>query len=337
MPNLSYKKFQVGLKKNKERIFLFNGDENFLKNEGISSIMKKYEGTYDEDFDLYKSEGKDVGDEEIAAELDAASMFNENKFVIIENVDKCPIKTKNVIKKWLENPNEGIIALFSTSEKVSAKKVKFFEQFEKYAVCINCSKLEYDDLIKWIPDRFEQLNKKIDEESIKFMIDMVGFDLYKMNNEIKKISILVQQRENVILEDVKKVVSDIRDDSVFDLVDAIINKNVQKSLKMIFNVIKDRSDQAILLVSLLLRQFKQISMFIDLNNKGFSEIDMAQKIGINPYFLKDIRIQANKLKDSDIFKMFNKLLLTDLKLKSSPLSCNAVIESLVLEFCAACD
>lgn len=334
MANQSYKKFQTALKKSKERIFLFNGDENFLKSEGISLILSKYDGSYDEDLDIYRAEGKDVNEDQVGIELDTVSMFNENKIVIIDNVDKCTVKTKNVIKKWLENPNENVVALFSTSEKVSPKKVKFFEQFEKCAIVVNCSKLEYDDLIKWIIDGFEQIKKTIDEDAIKFLIDMVGFDLYKMYNEIKKISIYTREREKVTLKDVEKVVSDIRDDSVFDLVNSIINRDMNKSLKMVSNVVKDRSSQAILLISLLLRQFKHITIFMNLNSKAVSEVDMAQKIGINPYFLKDLRSQSYNFKNVDIFKIFNKLLLTDLKLKSSPLSCNAVIENFIMEFCA---
>ena len=35
MSTLSYKKFSSSLKKSQDQIFLFNGDEDFLKDEGI--------------------------------------------------------------------------------------------------------------------------------------------------------------------------------------------------------------------------------------------------------------------------------------------------------------
>jgi len=333
MSTLSYKRFLTSFRKSKDQIFLFNGNEGFLKDEGISLILEKYEGKYDEDFDLTIMQGKEVNDSQIIGELSAAPMMNEYRIVVIRDVNKCTVKVKNILKKWLDDPGDSTIGVFSTSEQISPKKVKFIEKFSEKAVIINCYELEYNDMVDRIKGGFADKKRDVDQHIIDFMIDMIGFDLSKMKNEIKKVLIYTVNKDSINLEDVSQVVSNIRSDSIFSLVDMIISKDTVKSLKTIGNVIKDRSDQGILLVALLCRQLKNILIYDSLYRVGLDDITIAQRIGINPYFLRNVGSQSRKLGTTNVVRAFNKLLSMDIKLKSSPLSCNAVIENFVIDFC----
>jgi DNA polymerase-3 subunit delta len=333
MSALSYKQFIKSLKKSKNQIFLFNGNEGFLKGEGTDLLLKKYAGMYDEDFDLVLLNGKEVKDTQIIGELNAAPMMNDYRIIIIRDVNKCTVKVKNIIKKWLDDPSDSIIGIFSTSEQVSPKKVKFIEKFSDKAVIVNCYEIEYKDMVQRIKDGFAERKREVDEHIIDFMIDMIGFDLSKMKNEIKKVLIYANDKPIITLDDVSRVVSNIRSDSIFSLVDLIVSKEIQKALKMVSNVIKDRSDQGILLVSLLCRQLKNILIYDNLRRTGLEDSIIAQRIGINPYFLRNIGSQSGKLGTTNVVAAFKKLLLMDIKLKSSPLSCNAIIENFVVDFC----
>ncbi len=188
-------------------------------------------------------------------------------------------------------------------------------------------------MVQRITDSFKEYNKKIDKHIIDYMIDMIGLDIFKMKNEIKKVLIYIGDKDVVVLDDVNAVVSNIRSDSIFTLVDTIFSNNITKSLKITSNVIRDRGDQGILLVSLLSRQLKNVIMYRELANSGLRDNVIVQKIGINQYFLKDIANHAIKTRAVNSVEAFKKLLSVDVKLKSSPLSCNAIIERFVLEFC----
>jgi len=329
---ISYKRFIKSLKKSKDKIFLFNGDENFLKDESVNLIKNKYKDLYDIDFDFLEYYGKDTSNSEIGIELNTTPMMNSFRLIIFHNIDKSDVKSKNIIKKWLDNPNDSIIFISTTSEQISLKKTtQFFTKLSETACTVSCYKLKYKEMKEWIIDNIKKYDKVIEDNAIEYLIDMVGFDLYKMNNEIKKID-LYTKNNNITLKDISNVVSDIRTDTIFELVDSIIYKDLKKSIRMAKNVILESSD-AIALVSLLYRKLMQCSIIIDMTNKNIDDSKIRESLSISPYALNQLKFSLNQISKLNIFNLFCLLLDTDIKLKNSYNNHGNITDDLIVEFC----
>jgi DNA polymerase-3 subunit delta len=330
---VSYKKFLKNLKKSNDKIFLFNGDENFLKDEAVNLIKDKYKNFYDIDFDFLEYYGKDINSDEIGSELNTTPMMNNFRFIIFHNIDKSDVKSKNIIKKWLDNPNDSIIFVSTTSEQISLKKTtQFFTKLSEIACTVSCYKLDYKEMKEWIIDCIKKYNKIINDNAIEYLIDMVGFDLYKMNNEIKKIDLYSNSKNNITIEDISKVVSDIRTDTIFELVDSIISKDLRKSIRMAKNVILESSN-AIALVSLLYRKIMQCSMILDMINKNLDDSKIRENLSISPYALMQLKVNLPQISKLNIFKLFSLLLDTDIKLKNSYNNYSNIIDDLIIQIC----
>jgi len=328
---VSYNSFLKKINKSKDKIFLFNGDENFLKNEAINIIKNKYKEYYDIDFDYLEYYGKDTSSEEIIGELNTFPMINDFRLIIVHNIDKCDIKTKNIIKKWLDNPNNSIIFISTTSEQINLKKsTQLFSKLDDIATVVSCYKLDFNNMKEWVIGQFSKLNKNIEENSLEYLIDMVGFDLYKMNNEIKKIDLSIKEN-NVTINNIKNIVSDIRSDSIFDLVDSMISKDLKKSIRISNVIIKETSD-VIAIISLLYRKLMQGSIVIDLINKNIDDNKIRETLSVSPYILMQIKNDLTKISKLNIFKLFKLLLDSDIKLKNS-IDYSSIMNDLIIQFC----
>lgn len=329
---ISYNSFLKKINKSKDKIFLFNGDENFLKDEALSIVKNKYKEYYDIDFDYLEYYGKDTSSEEIIGELNTFPMINELRLIIVHDIDKCDVKTKNVIKKWLDNPNGSIIFVSTTSEQINLKKsTQLFSKFNDTANVVSCYKLDFSGMKEWIINQFSKYNKTIEENSIEYLIDMVGFDLYKMNNEIKKIDLSIKE-SNITLNNIKNIVSDIRSDSIFDLIDSMIYKDLKRSIRISNAIIKDTSD-VIAIISLLYRKLMQGSIVIDLINKNVDDNKIRETLSVSPYILMQIKNDLTKISKLNVFNLFKLLLDSDIKLKNST-DYNSIMNDLIISFCS---
>ena len=329
---ISYNSFLKKINKSKDKIFLFNGDENFLKDEAINIVKNKYKEYYDIDFDYLEYYGKDTSSEEIIGELNTSPMLNELRLIIVHDIDKCDVKTKNVIKKWLDNPNGYIIFVSTTSEQINLKKsTQLFSKFSDVANVVSCYKLDFSGMKEWIVNQFSKYNKTIEENSIEYLIDMVGFDLYKMNNEIKKIDLSIKE-SNITVNNIKNIVSDIRSDSIFDLIDSMISKDLKRSIRMSNAIIKETSD-VIAIISLLYRKLMQGSIVIDLINKNIDENKIRETLSVSPYILMQIKNDLTKISKLNVFNLFKLLLDSDIKLKNS-IDYNSIMNDLIIAFCS---
>jgi DNA polymerase-3 subunit delta len=331
---ITYNRFIKGLKKSKDQIFFFNGDENFLKDNGVLSIIDKYNDKYDKDFDFLEYYGKNINSDELATELVTTPMISDYRLIIIYNIDKCEIKTKNIIKKWLDQPNKFIIFISTTSEQISLKNTtQFFQKLSEVSSTVSCYKLEDKDMKQWIIEKLKESNKTIEESAVEYLVDMVGSDLYKMSNELKKIVLYLNSKEDVKINDVRSLVSDVRSDNIFDLVDSIISKDLKKSIRMSKNVIREGGD-AIALVSLLYRKLMQGAVIVDMIKRHIDDNRIRESLGLSPYALMQTKEKLDQISKLDIFKLFRKLLDTDIDLKSNHIDVNVVVENLIIEFCS---
>ena len=145
------------------------------------------------------------------------------------------------------------------------------------------------------------------------LVDHIGNDLSRIENEVDKILINLSNRKNITEDDVEKYVGVSKDFNVFELQAALATKNLPKAIQIIqyFEANPKAAPIQFILPSLY-SFFSKVFMIHGLNTRD--EKTVAASLGINSFFIKDYLKAANIYSYPDVEKLI--LLLSEYNLKS---------------------
>jgi len=244
-------------------------------------------------------------------DLDTYSLFNEKKVVFCKNASflsslKCEIDHDiDLLTKYLNNPNPDNILIISLT-KLDGKKniVKLIKE--------KCTLIDDNiDINKYIKDKLK--GYKIENDAITYFTINMNDDISHINNELEKLMELKYDSKVITKEDIDLVVIKRIDNNIFDLIDAIISKNKEKSLKIYENMVNYGEDIFKIFVSLSnqIRLIYQVKVLKSLKNE-----EIAEKLNLkNPKQVMALRYKIDKYTEQELLDYLYKLAIMDEELK----------------------
>lgn len=164
------------------------------------------------------------------------------------------------------------------------------------------------------------------------ILQLVGQNLSEINNETMKLKQYLGDKTEATIDDVLKVVSHARVDSIFDLTNAIGRRDRSGALVYLAHLLENGQSEVGAL-SLILRHVRILAALREGQSIGLTGAKLSAKVGIPNFFLKQYQEQAKKWDDRKITKTLNALHKTDLALKSSPVSSHIWLENFIVQTC----
>jgi len=196
---------------------------------------------------------------------------------------------------------------------------------------IRFQSLRGKDLRDWIQKRVTEGGGTISAGAISLLAELIGSDLWVMDSEIKKLLLYTSNRP--ITEDVvKRVVSQTREVDVFDLTDALLNRETQTAHRVLQRLIKKGMSASYLLV-MITRQLRFIVRAKELA-QGLPRPQVRDKLGLtSDYVLDKILSQAKAYSLPRLKEVYHKLLETDFAIKTGKYDGDLALDLLITELC----
>ncbi len=225
----------------------------------------------------------------------------------------CPPRLSESGSRW--RAGTPFFIFFETTKTINAqnKLFKFLKQ-NKDTKIQEFKLLKGLELSNWIAGEFSKYNLKIQKDALHLFLDFVGNDLWKIKNEINKLANYCKDKREVGIDDIKLLVQAKIDNDIFNTIEAIANKNENKSLKLIDNHIQ-KGDNMFYILSMIAYQFKNLLMIRDLIDKSKNYNEINKELKMHPFVFKKSYKLANLFKTIDLKNIYNKILETDLKIK----------------------
>jgi DNA polymerase-3 subunit delta len=245
-------------------------------------------------------------------DLDTYSFFNEKKVVWCKSATFLTASKSEInhdiamLTKYLNNPNPQNILIISCSKADSKKNI--VKLLKKQAKCIDID-INLNDYVKKMSDGY-----KVSASTISYLLENTGSDIERITNELNKLLEFKSQEKEINNKDIDLVVIKKIDSNIFDLIDAIISKNKQKSLMIYQNMINYGEDVFRILISLAnqIRLIYQVKVLRNLSND-----EIASRLNLkNPKQVMAIRYKIDKYKESDLLDYLYKLALMDEEFKT---------------------
>ncbi|MFH1838059.1 MAG: DNA polymerase III subunit delta [Candidatus Kuenenbacteria bacterium] len=297
-------------------IFLY-GEDTFRSKEKLKELMKKFQKEIDfSNLNILVLEGKDLDTNKLEQIFSFGGFLAKKRMIIIKNLFK-ECQDKKILEEILNILNkkniENILIFYEgkIDKKMDNIKKEIFEKLKKEKYSYEFSLLTGIKLKDWARKRIENQEAKIENQALENLIAIVGSDLWRMSNEINKLC-AYKFKKIIIQEDLDLLIANKIDENIFNLVDAIGNKNKTLALKLINDQFKTSSSINYLL-SMIVRQFRILLQIKDLslNNQNFSQLKL------HPFVIQKASIQAKKYSFDKLKNIYHQLLEMDIKLKNS--------------------
>ena len=185
----------------------------------------------------------------------------------------------------------------------------------------------WEKIKNWIIQRQSHYNIKISQSGINKLIDLIGSNYRYLDNELIKLS---NYKPDKIIEeeDIELMVSGIKESSIFELIDSILEKNILKSSKLL-QVMVGSGQNFFSIQQMLSRQVRLIIMAQELNHT-MNLKDLQKKIQVSSsYAFNKIVNQSKQHSNKRMKEILENLLEMDIQIKSGSKSEKEILQKLI--------
>ena len=238
-------------------------------------------------------------------------MFAERQVVLLKEAQQ--MRDIERLEPYIENPLASTIFVVSYKEKKVDGRTRLAKLLKEKGVVLTTKKLYDNQLPEWTEELIQSKGHTISSKALMLLVDHIGNDLSRIENEVDKILINLSDRKNITEDDVEKYVGVSKDFNVFELQAALATKNLPRAIQIIqYFEANPKAAPIQLILPSLYTFFSKVFMIHGLNSRD--EKTIASALGINPFFIKDYIKAASIYAYPDVEKLI--LLLSDYNLKS---------------------
>jgi DNA polymerase-3 subunit delta len=300
-------------------IFLY-GSDTFRSRQKLNEIIEHYKKIHKSGLNLIPLDLEEKNYKNFIENFQSVAMFKEKKLIVLKSASK-NFEFKESFRKEIKKfANSKEIILFYEEGDL---KDDFFEKIKKNSKWQNFQILEGEKLKLWIKKEIKKFGVEIEENALKRLIEFVDSDLWRMENEIKKL-VSFSQGKKIGLKDVEALVSPEIETDIFKTIDAIGQKNKVLALKLIHKHL-EKGDSPLYLLSMINYQLKNIILVKDLIERRRPLIEA----GLYPFLLQKTIYQARKFSFQEIKKIYQRIFEMDLKIKSGQINPELALDLLV--------
>ena len=185
-------------------------------------------------------------------------------------------------------------------------------------------------LARWIRNRVEEKGARITPGAIRLLSQLVGGNLWTMDNELEKLALFVGQRE-IAEADVRTLVSQAREANIFNAVDALLEAKPGVALGLMHRL-RDDGAEFPYITNMVARQLRLLALARDLIDRGHGQREIGERLGLTHEFaLKRTMGQARRHSWSSIRWLYGELMEADLAVKQGRLEQDLALDILVGE------
>jgi len=313
------------IKKIKNNIFLFYGENDGYKNHVIKDIfIDNYKGN------IERFEESEILNnfENFISSLINKSFFDELKLIVISRVSEKIIK---LIDELLDREINDVTIVLNTNNLEKKSKLRTIFEKDKNLICVPFYKDDNRTLIQLANNFFKNNKIAISQEIVNLIVERSSGDRINLNNELNKISLFLLNKEKINIDDVIKLTNLAENYSISELADNCLSKNIKK-INKIFNENVFSVDDCILIVRTLLLKSKRLLEIKKINNSN-KNIEQVISNYKPPIFWKDkeiVKNQVSKWSLNDTEKLIYKIHDIELMIKKNYYSSLNIVSDFIL-------
>jgi DNA polymerase III subunit delta len=308
-------------------IYFFMGEEPYYIDKLTEFIENNVLQEHERDFNQTILYGRDVTMEDVISNAKRFPMMADHQVVIVKEAQELA-KSIDKLESYAENPQPSTVLVFAYKYKTLDKRKKVTKNIVKTGLIFESKKLYENQVGEWVKRVLSGQGYAIEPKAIIMLVEFLGTDLSKINNELDKLKIVLPKGHTISAKDVEDNIGISKDYNNFELRKAIGEKNQLKAYKIIDYFAQNPKDNPIVVTtSLVFSFFSQLLQYHGTKDKNPK--NLANVLKVNPYFLKDYDLAARNYPMKKVSAVI--ATLRDIDIKSKGVGANALPQSDLLK------
>ena len=272
-------------------VYWLEGEEDYFIDKVVDYAEHHILNESEASFNLTVFYGKDASWPDVINACRRYPMFAERQVVVLKEAQQ--MRDTEKLESYVENPLASTVFVVSYKEKKLDARKKFAKLIKEKGVLLTTKKMYENQLQEWTQELLQSKGLTISQKGLLLLVDHIGNDLTRIENEIDKISVNLGKRTNITEDDIEKYIGVSKDFNVFELQAALAAKDLAASVRIIqYFEANPKAAPIQLILPSLYSFFSKVFMVFGAGTSDDKTI--AANIGVNPYFVKDY-VKAAKL------------------------------------------
>lgn len=314
--------------------FLFGNDEF-----AITRKLKEFEADFPDptsaDMNTARLDARSLSEDDLNNAVNAMPFLAKRRLVLLQNPSS-KYNNPSARKKFfefLEKTTETTrLVMYESVEPRDAGKHWLVKWAEKNSKLIQTKAFmlpRLKDMTGWIVNETKNQGGKIEPRAAEMLKEMVGVDTRQAGMEIAKLLAYANWSRPVTVQDVEAVCVVTSQQSVFDFVDALANGNGKAAQHLLHRLLETEDDFS--LWGMVIRQFRLLIQAREILDARGNQNDVARALGVHPFVAEKAAQQAARFSIESLEYIYRKLLTIDEGVKSSQLTLDLALDTLVVE------
>jgi DNA polymerase-3 subunit delta len=303
------------------------GDDSFLQVQKLGEIIASAPKDAQRiDIDGERAELVDVLDE-----LRSFAMFGGSKIVVVRSADDFISKFREQLEDYLDKPSDSATLILRVDSLPSNTRV--YKLIQKHGVIEKCEPPKERELPAWITARAKSDHKiTLSSEAASLLADRIGADLGRLDNELAKLAVSVENKK-VEANDVAKSVSFQREQQMWDLTNALAAGNIKDALMRWRQLLSSDTSSEFRAVTWISIWLENVRKALAMKKSGMNENAIANALRIFPFDARPAFFKTtNSMGETRVAKAIDELTLLDRKSKSGLGEARDLVERFILSF-----
>ena len=211
--------------------YWLEGEEEFYIDTVIDYAEHNILTEADAAFNLTLFYGKDANWTEVVNACSRYPMFAQRQVVLLKEAQQ--MKDIDKLENYITNPLASTVFVVSYKGKTIDGRSKLAKIIKQNGEVLSVKKLYDNQLPGWTNEYIQSKEFTIIPRALTLLVDHIGNDLSRIANEFEKVSMNLADRKNITEDDIEKYVGISKEYNVFELQEALSNKDLAKAITII--------------------------------------------------------------------------------------------------------
>lgn len=297
-------------------IYLLMGDESYYIDKICDYLMENVLQPEERDFNQVVLFGSPtVTAVEVVDQCKGYPMMAKHRVVVLKEAQN--LKNFDALDKYFEKPVKSTILCVCYKNGILKTPKTLLTKVSQVGVLLESKKLKDYQLVGFIEKYLKQHNTNIEPKAAQMIADHIGPDLHRLTSELDKVLISLPEADRrVTPEIVEREVGVSKDFNVFELRNAIVNKDVFKANQIIqYFDNNPKTGGAFSLLPLLFAYFQNLMLAFYAPNKQ-NESELAKFLDLkSTWGVRDYTTGMRNYHGVKVMQIISKMKEVDAKMK----------------------